>query len=56
MDKKKIELNIEELEERIAPTAADSITVVFGEGVVFNAVRGDNTPPPSVYVNGEQVI
>jgi hypothetical protein len=48
MDKKKIELNIEELEERIAPTAPDVISVTSGEGVIFNQGRGDGIPPPSV--------
>jgi hypothetical protein len=55
-EKKKVELNIEELEERIAPTTPDVITVTSGDGVIFNQGRGDGTPPPSVYVNGEQVI
>ena len=53
MDEKEIELNIEELEERIASSAPGSISVVPGEGAVFDDGSPTNAaPPPEVYVNG----
>jgi hypothetical protein len=57
MDKKKIELKIEELEERIAPThlAPDSILIVTGVGAEINGIispDGVPPPPPEVVVNG----
>jgi hypothetical protein len=55
MDKKKIELKIEELEERIAPThlAPDSILIVTGVGAEINGIISpDGVPPPEVVVNG----
>ena len=56
MDKKKIELSIEELEERIAPRAPDCILIVTGVGAdVGGCISPDNVPPPEVIVNGELV-
>jgi hypothetical protein len=54
-EKKKVTLNIEELEERIAPSAPFDISVDPGVGVVFDGGRSDGLPPPEVYVNGDLV-
>ncbi len=52
-EKREMTLNIEELEEHIALSAPDSITVVLVEGAVFNDGSPTNeAPPPEVYVNG----
>jgi hypothetical protein len=49
-EKKKIKLNIEELEERIAPSAPSSIEVDPGVGVEFDVGRSDGIPPPEVTI------
>jgi hypothetical protein len=54
-EKKKVKLNIEELEERIAPTglAPDCINVVSGVGAdIDGCISPDGNPPPEVVVNG----
>ena len=51
MDKKKVELNIEELEERIAPSVPKCITVVAGVGPDFTSCSpGDSMPPPHMVI------
>ncbi len=58
MDNKKIELKIEELEGRIAPTglAPDCILIVKGVGAdVGGCTSPDGVAPPEVIVNGELV-
>ena len=58
MDNKKIELKIEVLEERIAPTglAPDCIEIDAGVGAdVGGCTSPDGVAPPEIFLNGVAV-